>query len=143
MIKTSELDPSNTGEPWRNSNGQFGKGNPGKPKGARHRASKAEIERLRERSETMWRLVDQKLAEGCVKTLLFLLTRLLPDARTVELDTTDPGALADAVLDGSLSPGEANKLALSVAKLKEVETVDAMRERLDAIERLLDAKGRG
>ncbi len=142
MTQTTESVRQNT-EPWRNADGTFGRGNPGKPKGARHRASKAEIERLRSRSDRMWALVDQKLAEGCTKTLLFLLARILPDARTVELDTADPGALAEAVTDGTMTSTEANRISQSLKHLKEIETVDAIAERLSEIERLLDVKGRG
>lgn len=137
----TELDRRNT-EPWRKPDGRFGPGNPGKPVGARHRASKAEIERLRSRSERMWQLVDQKLEEGCTKTLLFLLARLLPDSRTVDLDTSDPGAMADAVVDGSLSPVEANRISQSLKHLKEIEQVDAIALRLSEIEKLLAVQGR-
>ena len=142
MSANTEIDRPNT-EPWRRPNGQFGVGNPGKPRGARHRASKAEIERLRSRSERMWALVDQKLEEGCTKTLLFLLARLLPDSRTVDLDTSDPSAMADAVVDGSLSPVEANRISQSLKHLKEIQQVDAIAERLSEIERLLAVQGRG
>ena len=141
MNQATELDRPNT-EPWRRRDGTFGPGNPGKPRGARHRASKAEIEALRSRSDRMWALVDQKLSEGCTKTLLFLLARILPDSRTVDLDTSDPAAMAGAVVDGSLSPVEANRISQSLKHLREIEQVDAIAARLSEIERLLDAKGR-
>lgn len=142
MNQATELDRPNT-EPWRRRDGTFGPGNPGKPKGARHRASKAEIERLRSRSERMWALVDQKLSEGCTKTLLFLLARILPDSRTVDLDTSDPAEMAEAVVDGSLSPVEANRISQSLKHLREIEQVDELRGRLDEIEALLLSQRRG
>lgn len=117
MNLPAELDRPNT-EPWRRRDGTFGPGNPGKPKGARHRASKAEMDRLRSRSERMWALVDRKLDEGCTKTLLFLLARILPDSRTVDLGTSDPAEMAEAVVDGALSPVEANRLSQSLKHLK-------------------------
>lgn len=145
MAGSTELDRPKTDSYARNGDGTFasGPGNPGKPKGATHRASQAEIKRLRDRGPALWALVDQKLAEGDVKVLLFLLARLLPDSRTIDIGTSDPSAMAEAVTDGSLSPVEANRLAQSVRSLKEVEAVEELRQRLDAIEALLEAKGRG
>lgn len=142
MTTPSENDRHNA-EPWRLPDGRFGPGNPGKPKGARGRAGKAEIDRLRARSEKVWQVIDQRLAEGCTKTALFLASRLLPDVRAVELDGLSPDEVGEAIADGSLTPSEAVKLSQAIRALKDTVDMDHMRQRLDMIESLLAAKGRG
>lgn len=129
-------------EPWRQPDGRFGPGNPGKPRGARGRAGKAEIDRLRARSEKVWQVIDAKLAEGDVKVALFLASRLLPDVRAVELDSISPGDVGEAIAAGEITPAEAQKLATSLRALADVETVDFLRGRLDEIEQILASKGR-
>jgi hypothetical protein len=142
MNITTEIDRQ-IAEPWRKPDGKFGPGNPGKPKGARGRAGKAEIDRLRARSEKVWAVIDQRLAENCVKTALFLASRMLPDVRSIELDSVQPEDVAEAIAAGEITVSEAAKLANAVKTLKDAAAVDEMRARLDEIEALLAAKGRG
>ena len=141
MTTQTEIDRQNA-EPWRLPDGRFGFGNPGKPKGARGRAGKAEIDRLRARSEKVWAVIDAQLEAQCVKTALFLASRLLPDMRAVELDSTSPGDVGEAIAAGEITPNEAAKLATSLRALADVETVDLLRGRLDEIEQILASKGR-
>lgn len=130
-------------DPWRRgSDGRFGPNNRGKPPGTLNKAGKGEIDRLRARSERVWQVIDQRLAEGCVKTALFLLARMLPDQRVVELESVQPEDVAAAVADGEITIAEAAKLAATVRSLRDVEQMDDMRQRLDSIEALLAAKGR-
>jgi hypothetical protein len=114
----------------------------GRPRGSRNRASKAELERLRYRSEAAWAVVDAKLAEGCTKTALWILSRLTPDARITEIDVSDPAAVSDAIETGDLTIHEAHKLSATVRALRDTEMMDAMKQRLDTIEALLNSKGR-
>lgn len=135
--------PNSGAGPARDARGRLLPGHTmGRPVGARGKASRGEIERLRSRSERMWQLVDEKLAEGDTKVLLFLLSRILPDARTVELDSTDPATLAEAVTDGTMTSTEANRISQSLKHLREIQQVDAIAERLSEIERLLAVQGR-
>ncbi|PZU18317.1 MAG: hypothetical protein DI591_00110 [Citromicrobium sp.] len=61
----------------------------------------------------------------------------------MDLESSDPAEVAGAVVDGTLTMTEANRLSLALGKLREIEQVDAIAARLSEIERLLDAKGRG
>ncbi|MFL0671961.1 MAG: hypothetical protein ACJLS3_11230 [Erythrobacter sp.] len=115
----------------------------GRPAGSRNRASKVELERLRYRSEAAWRVIDQRLAEGCVKSALWVLSRLTPDARVTEIDVSDPAAVSEAIETGDLTIHEAHKLSATVRALRDTEMMDAMKQRLDTIEALLNSKGRG
>ena len=141
MMQTA-VEKRSISEPWRNPNGTFGANNPGRPVGALGKRGKAEIDRLHQRSEAVWRVIDQRLAENCVKTALFLAARMLPAERVVEVPT-DARGIADAIAAGDLTPTESNRLALALRSLSEAENVDALRSRLDEIEKLLAVQGRG
>jgi hypothetical protein len=114
----------------------------GRPRGSQNRAGTREIHRLRARSDRAWDVIDQKLAEGCVKSALFILQRLLPDSRSIELDGIDPASIGEAIAAGEVTPPEAIRLSQAAKHLADVETVDALRGRLDQIEAILSAKGR-
>jgi len=143
-MATRTLDQAQNSGPARDARGRLLPGHKmGRPPGSPNRRGKAEIERLDQRSAAVWAVVDQRLSEGCVKTALFLLSRLLPADRAVGADASNPTALAEAIGDGSLSPVEANRLAQTARSLAEVEQIDEMRSRLDEIEALLLKQGRG
>ncbi len=132
------LEIAEISAPARDASGRLLPGhNMGRPKNSTNKAGRAEVDRLRARSEAVWAVVDKRLAEGCAKTALFLLSRLLPDCRIVDLESNAPDAVADAVTDGTLTPTEAGKIASAVKLLKDAAGVDEMRTRLDEIESLL------
>lgn len=138
----STLEQAENSAPARDARGRLLPGHTmGRPVGAKGKRGRAEIERLHERSAAAWSVIDQRLSQGCTKTALFVLSRLLPSERVVDV-SADPASIGDALSEAALSTTEANRLALTVKSLKEAETVDAMRERLDAIEALLFAKGK-
>lgn len=125
--------------------GKFKPGNPGaalKPPGALGKRSKQDIAEARARIPAAWSVIDQRLAANCPKTAMWLLGRFLPDQRVVELPDCEPSTVAGAMADGSLTIGEAAKMSATVKALKDAETVDLLRGRLDEIEQILASKGR-
>lgn len=144
MSVTPLSDAQNSAHaPARDATGKLLPGHTmGRPRGSRNRASKAELERLRYRSEAAWRVIDERLAAGDLKAALWILSRLTPDARVVELDSTSPDDVGEAVASGDLTIGEAMKLSAAVRALRDVEQMDQMKARLDQIEALLAAKAR-
>lgn len=125
--------------------GKFRPGNPGaalKPPGALGKRSKRDLAEAHARTPAAWRVIDQKLEAGDAKVAMWLLARFLPDQRVVELPDCEPGTVAGAMADGSLTIGEAAKMSATVKALKDAETVDLLRGRLDEIEAILAAKGR-
>ena len=139
---TLQIPPQSA--PARDEHGRLLPGHSmGRPRGSGNRAGTREIHRLRARSDAVWAVIDQRLSEGCVKTALFLASRLLPDVRSIELDGIGPEDVGAAIAEGIVTPAEAVKLSQAIKHLKDAETVDALRGRLDAIESLLAAKGRG
>ncbi|GMN12430.1 hypothetical protein [Altererythrobacter sp. MTPC7] len=140
MTQSTELERTKS-EPWRKPDGTFGPGNPGKPKGARHRFNKAVLDRLGGLTDKAMATLERKLDEGELKAATFVLARFLPSERVVDV-AAEPHEIADAIGEGELTVQESNRLAQAVKTLKEAAGVDEMRARLDEIEALLTAQGR-
>ena len=138
MTQSTELERPVTEH--RRPNGTFAPGNPGKPKGAKHRFNREVLERLGGLTSKAMETLERKLDEGDLKAATFVLSRFLPSERVVDIGSTDPKAVADAVADEGLTPTEANRVAQAVKTLKEAAGVDEMRARLDEIEALLIAQ---
>jgi hypothetical protein len=102
----------------RNTDGTFGPGNPGKPKGTRHKATRAALALLDGEAEALTRkAVDMALA-GDGAALRLCLERIAPPRRDAPVTFDMPpmhsaadaakaaGAVLRAVADGDLSPSE-------------------------------------
>jgi hypothetical protein len=131
---TAELDRPNT--EGRDTKGRFAPGNPGKPKGAKHRFNAEVLERLGGLTSKAFATLERKLDEGELKAATFVLSRFLPSERVIELGG-DPNGIADAAAEGELTPTEMNRVAQAVKTIKEASGIDEMRSRLDEIEALL------
>jgi hypothetical protein len=124
----------------------FPPGNPGKPKGARHRATKAMEALLDGESEALTRKAIELALAGDTTALRLCIDRLLPTLRerpvAVELPPlTGPkdavaasAALLAAVTAGEIAPGEAREIGRLLElhlKALELHNIDA---RLAALE---------
>jgi hypothetical protein len=52
----------------------------------------------------------------------------------VELDSTDPNAVADGLASGEITTAEAKDIATALAKLRDVAEIDDLKARLDELE---------
>lgn len=138
---TLNQGPNSGDSPARDARGRLLPGHTmGRPVGSKNRRGAAEIERLHDRSAAAWAVVDARLAQGCVKTSLYLLSRLLPDSRTTELEGTDAAALVAAIATGDVTSGEAAKIAGVIKALSDSEELRELRDRLDQLETILAAR---
>ena len=100
----------------RNSDGTFAKGNPGKPKGSRHKATQASLALLEGEAEALTRkAVDTALA-GDTTALRLCLERIapvrkdapvqfaLPEMSSAEDAAKAAASVLTAVSDGELTP---------------------------------------
>ena len=124
----------------------FEPGNPGKPKGARHRATLAVEALLDGEAEALTRKAIEMALGGDMTALRLCLDRVAParKGRTVVFDMPDVTAAADlvaalrailrATADGTLTPDEAASFAsLIEANRRAIETAE-IEERLAALE---------
>ena len=131
----------------RNSDGTFGPGNPGKPKGARHRITRAAAALLDGRAEEITEKAVALALEGDTTALRLCLERIVPPRKDAPITFTLPpmqsardaaGAAASvlqAVAEGEITPAEgAQLMALVESYRRTLETTD-IEERLTALER--------
>lgn len=104
-----------TGNSGRNTDGTFAPGNPGKPKGARHRATQAALALLEGEAEALTRKAVETALAGDTAALRLCLERIAPPRRDapVQFDlprmetardaATAAGAVLEAVAEGDLN----------------------------------------
>ena len=125
----------------------FEKGNVGRPKGARHKATVAAEALLDGEAEALTRKAVELALEGDVPTLRLCLERILPPRKDRPLSFSLPAVkAADDVADaqaavvaamaaGELTPGEAEAISSVVeARRRAIETTE-IEARLTALER--------
>lgn len=125
----------------------FEAGNAGKPKGARHRVSRAVEELLEGEHEALTRKAIEKALEGDGAALRLCLDRLAPARKDAPISVALPpvksaadavgasAALLDAVAAGEVTPDEAARvMALLTAHKSLVEAGD-LESRIAALEK--------
>ena len=121
----------------RNSDGTFGPGNPGKPKGARHKATQAALALLEGEAETLSRKAIEVALQGDTVALRLCLERIAPVRKGAPVQFDLPrmqaaadaakaaGAVLDAVALGDLTPTEgAHIMALVETYRRTLETTE-------------------
>ncbi|MCX7298972.1 MAG: hypothetical protein NTX73_01055 [Rhodobacterales bacterium] len=130
----------------RNADGTFGQGNPGKPKGSRHRATQAILEMLDGEAEAIGRKAVEMALAGDGAALRLCLERIAPPRRDAPVTFTLPpmqsardaagaaAAVLGAVANGDLTPTEgAHIMALVEAYRRTLETTE-LEARVAALE---------
>ena len=133
----------------RNTDGTFGPGNPGKPKGARHKATQAVLALLDGEAEALTRQAVNMALDGDTTALRLCLERIAPARRdtpvTFDLphmeSARDAATVASAVLRavalGDLTPTEgAHIMALVETYRRTLETTE-MEARMTELEKAL------
>tara|TARA_B100000780_G_scaffold188715_1_gene132694 strand:- start:1994 stop:2395 length:402 start_codon:yes stop_codon:yes gene_type:complete len=118
----------------RDSNGRFTKGSPGRPIGSKNKTPRAVLNRIKAMDE----MAIQKLWEAvCLQekwAIEYVLNKILPASRTTELEGLTPDDLRAAITEGDISPDEGKSLSAIIKNLKEIESLDEIKERLDDLE---------
>jgi hypothetical protein len=130
----------------RNTDGTFAAGNPGKPKGSRHRATMAATALLDGEAEGLMRKAVELALAGDVAALRMCLDRVAPPRKDAPVTFALPamtcardaaqaaGAVLGAVSEGELTPAEgAHVMALVEAYRRTFETTE-LEARLTALE---------
>ncbi|WP_108838613.1 hypothetical protein [Tateyamaria sp. Alg231-49] len=130
----------------RNADGTFGFGNPGKPKGTRHKATQAALALLEGEADALTRKAVEIALEGDTTALRLCLERIAPAKKDAPVTFKLPpmqsaadaakaaGAVLDAVALGELTPTEgAHVMALIETYRRTLETTE-LEERMAALE---------
>lgn len=125
----------------------FQKGNPGRPRGSRHKATIAAAILLDGEAEKLSRKAVELALAGDVLALRLCLERILPPRKDRPVTFSSPainsakdaaalmGALLSAVAEGVVTPDEAERVTRIVdAYVRTLETAD-LESRLEALEK--------
>lgn len=130
----------------RTSTGQFAAGNPGKPRGTRHKATQAALALLDGEAGALTRKAVEMALAGDTTALRLCLERIAPPRRDAPVQFTLPrmataldaakaaGAVLEAVAAGELTPTEgAHLMALVETYRRTLETTE-LEARVAALE---------
>lgn len=148
----------NSGPPagFRDAKGRFGKGNPGRKPGARHRVTRAVEALLEGEAEALTRRAIDAALAGDPVALRLCLERIAPARREPTVNISLPpvreardlpaalGALVQGVAAGDLTPGEAQRIATVLgeqAKALELVELEARISRLEGTDEVRDSLG--
>jgi hypothetical protein len=130
----------------RNTDGTFGPGNPGKPKGTRHKATQAALALLDGEAEALTRQAVTLALGGDTTALRLCLERIAPPRRDAPVTFDLPpmetardaakaaGAVLGAVAEGELTPGEGAALMALVEGFRRTLETTELEARLAALE---------
>ena len=130
----------------RDRKGRFTPGNPGRPKGARHKATRAVEQMMQGQVERVTTAVIEAAAKGDMQAARLILDRICPARRepAVSLDLPNIESAADlpmaiaailqSVAAGELSPGEAAKITQTIEAAGSAIELHDLDQRIAAIE---------
>ncbi len=121
----------------RNTDGTFGPGNPGKPHGARHKATQAALALLEGQAEALTQKAVETALAGDTTALRLCLERIAPPRKDAPVTFALPpmqtaadaaraaGAILNSVADGDLTPTEgAHVMGLIETYRRTLETTE-------------------
>jgi hypothetical protein len=133
----------------------FQPGNPGRPKGARHRTTLAVEALLAGEAEALTRRVIEAALGGDAAALRLCLERISPARKEREVEFTAPkidgpgdipaalAAVFDAVAAGEMTPGEGLMVASIIEKVGKAHELGQFTERLSKLEEQVSIKAMG
>ncbi|WP_439521081.1 DUF5681 domain-containing protein [Marivita sp.] len=130
----------------RNPDGTFASGNPGRPKGARHRTTMAVEALLDGKHEALTQKAIDKALEGDVTAIRLCLDRISPARKDTpisfdlpDIETADDAAnaargLLKALSEGEVTPLEAASVMGVIENFRRVLETTELEERITALE---------
>lgn len=130
----------------RNTDGTFGPGNPGKPKGTRHKATQAALTLLDGEAEGLTRKAVELALDGDTTALRLCLERIAPPRKDAPVTFDLPpmqsaadaaqaaGAVLNAVADGDLTPTEGAHIMALVETYRRTLETSSLEARVLALE---------
>lgn len=130
----------------RDHRGRFGPGNPGRPKGARHKATRAAEALLDGEAEALTRKAIEAALAGDTTALRLCLDRVLParKGRPIQFDLGEIGDASDladasrrlleAVAAGDLTPEEAQAVGSVIEATRRMLETEELERRIVALE---------
>ena len=134
------------GNNGRNTDGKFAKGNPGKPKGARHRATQAVQELLEGEAQLLTRKAVEVALSGDVSALRLCLERLAPPMKSSPIKFHMPkikgvadlspaaASIIEDVSTGNLSAAEGTQVMQLINTYRRTLELTEIEQRISQLE---------
>lgn len=119
----------------RNLDGTFARG-PGRKPGSKNRVSREAIEKIKSLGPQAFEQLEFNLSRGDMRAVEFILNRILPVGRIIELDAT-PDGIRDHLAAGDLSEAEMRAAASVIEKLHRLGRLEELERKFSALEELL------
>lgn len=136
------------GKCGRNADGTFGVGNSGKPRGTRHKATRAVLGLLEGQAEALTQRAVEMALGGDSTALRLCLERLAPPRKDAPVTFVLPsmstasdaaraaGAVLEAVSEGEITPSEAAQVMGLIDSFRRTLEITELEERVAALEGL-------
>jgi hypothetical protein len=130
----------------RNTDGTFGPGNPGKPRGTRHKATQAVLALLDGEAEALTRQAVKMALDGDGAALRLCLERIAPPRKDAPVQFNLPrmetardaakaaGAVLEAVAEGELTPTEGAHIMQLIENFRRTLETSELEARVAALE---------
>jgi hypothetical protein len=134
----------NLTESGKDQRGRFASvpGNIGRPFGARGKASREMLNNLKALGPKAFEKLCEALDRGDRWGVEFVLSRVLPQSRTIEFEGTTVDDVKAALQNGDINTAEAKEMSATLAKLSEIGDLNDLRARLAELETLLQQQAR-
>jgi hypothetical protein len=134
----------------RDDKGRFGAGNSGRPRGAKNRTTAIAQALLADEETELVRKAIELAKAGDVQMLKFLLDRMLPKERLIQIDIPrldfadeaidGMGAISSAIAEGRITPSEGAALSSMIAGYARTIEIWELSNRVKKIELSLNPK---
>lgn len=121
----------------RDGLGRFVKGTAGKQPGMRARLSKRAFRQISDNLDLIVAALLAKAMSGDTDAARILLAQVLPKDQPIELHELSADAVANALMNGEITPNEGKTLSATLEKLRNVQDIDELRVKIDELEKHL------
>lgn len=121
----------------RDPKGRFAVGNPGRTPGSRNKVSMQALAKIRSLTDDAFEALAENVRARDQRAVEYVLDRIVPKGRLIELEAANSDAVAEALIGGELTADEGKRIASALAALKQMEDLDLIKQRMLEIERLL------
>jgi hypothetical protein len=118
----------------RDAAGRFTHGNAGRPLGAKGKISRETLETVKSMKDGALQGLFTAIGRGERWAVEFVLSKVLPENRTIELEGMSPEDIRAALNAGDISPDEAKALANVAKNLGEMDMLEAIHARVKELE---------
>ncbi|WP_423212327.1 hypothetical protein [Paracoccus yeei] len=133
------VDSGSVTEYPRDASGRFlpGEANKGRPRNSRNKFAASTMQQIKDLTPVAMISLAAQVSAGNMEAVKFVLERVVGRQRTIELEDGTPAAVTEALVGGEINTEEAKAIATVVEKLRRIEDMDALAERLHKLEQLL------